>query len=249
MNCAAARSTPRKEKLSKQAHPAITRPTTLMLGTAKKYNTPTLRSLATTPAPSGKTTKDMTAGTAVSSGPRLKATRSALAGRTSSFIINLIISATVWSNPCGPVCTGPMRICMRADTFRSTRMNPAVNPPTSESRMTPMANPHRKVKRALIARPEPPCAKHTEAHPHKDHKDGSLDRGPQGQIPEDSRHSEQQHCLHVKHHEDESKVVISHMERTTGNGCLRHTGLIPLSLDPFRQLWPEPAQHTQRGHR
>ena len=57
-----------------------------------------------------------------SAGARLKETRSAPTGVTSSLVSSLTMSARVWRRPYGPARFGPTRSCRRAATLRSSQI-------------------------------------------------------------------------------------------------------------------------------
>ena len=70
-------------------------------------------------AVNGTATSAMNAGTKIANTASSNATTSAVAGRRSSFVSSLTVSAIGCSRPNGPVRIGPRRICMRATILRS----------------------------------------------------------------------------------------------------------------------------------
>src|SRR5215210_4487527 len=69
--------------------------------------------------PNGTTAKTTKAAATEMNGAKKKMYGSALSGRRSSFVSNLIASAMGCNRPYGPTRIGPRRACMKAEIFRS----------------------------------------------------------------------------------------------------------------------------------
>ncbi len=97
-------------------------PITSMLPAAARKKRPRFRSAGIRCGPMGMTTSMTKTPASVMTGPRMNRGLSAPAGMMSSLPRSLIPSASVWSQPCQPTSMGPRRLCMCAETLRSSQI-------------------------------------------------------------------------------------------------------------------------------
>src|SRR3990172_5176393 len=119
MSCAAARMPPSSAYLLSLPQPASKNPMNDNPETARMYSRLSGIGLISQSAVKGTATNTMSAGMKIMNTASSNATKSAVAGRRSSFVSSLNVSAIGCSSPNGPVRVGPSRYCIRATILRS----------------------------------------------------------------------------------------------------------------------------------